>query len=107
MTVLYDNYRPEAQRRTRVILDAETGLPLIVHQGNAHAVAENAKRLASHFDATKARTGSDEWTLVARIDANTFANLTRLGIAGDEKAMNAWLDHPEAAAFRTDDRRKL
>ena len=107
MTVLYDNYRPDAQRRTRVVLDAETGYPLIIHDGNARGVAETAKRIASHFDPTKARTGSDEWTHVARIDMNTWANLNRLGITRDPAAFDGWLNMREARQFRTDDARRV
>jgi len=107
MTVLYDNYRPDAQRRTRVVLDAETGYPLIIHDGNARGVAETAKRIASQFDPIKPRTGSDEWTHVARIDMNTWANLNRLGIARDPAAFDAWLNMREARQFRTDDARRV
>ena len=107
MSVLYDNYRPNVQRRTRVIRDTETGLPLIVHQQNAHAVAESAKQLARAFDPTKARTGSDTWTLVARIDINTWANLNRLGITRDPAAFDGWLNMREARQFRTDDARRV
>jgi len=107
MTVLYDNYRPEAQRRTRVVLDAETGYPLIIHDGNARGVAETAKRIASQFDPIKPRTGSDEWTHVAPIPFVMWQRLNALGITRDEAAFNAWLDHPEARQLRTDDGRKL
>ena len=62
---------------------------------------------ASNFDQIKPRTGSEEWTHVARIPAVIWARLQRLGITRDEKAFNAWLQLPEAAHLRTDDRRRL
>jgi hypothetical protein len=107
VTTLYANWVPASRRRTRVLLDAETNLPLIVTEQDVTPIVDSAKRLASHFDPTKPRTGSDEWTHVARIPAVMWARLTKLGIAGDEKALNAWLNHPEARALRTDDARRL
>jgi hypothetical protein len=107
MPVLYDNANPATRRRTRVLLDNETLLPLIVSEQDVTPIVESAKRLASHFDLIKPCTGSDEWTLVARVDLNTWAHWTKLGITRDPKALDAVLDMRECAHFRTDDRRRL
>jgi hypothetical protein len=107
MAVLYDRANPATRRRTRILLDAETNLPLIVSEQDTRPIVESAKRLAAHFDPIKPRTGSDQWTLVARVDLNTWAHWTKLGITRDEKALNAVLNMRECAHFRTDDRRRL
>jgi hypothetical protein len=100
---LYERYDPVTTRHTEVITDTDTGLPLIVRTQNARLIMESAKRIASNFDPHVKR----DITHVARIDANTWANLTRLGITRDPKAFNAWLDSREARYFRTDDGRRI
>ena len=107
MPWLYDHTNPATRRRTRVTVDAETSLPLIVSSQDTGPILDSAKALASSFDPTKPRTGSDEWTHVARIPLVIWNRLNRLGITRDEKALNAWLQLPEAANLRTDDRRVL
>jgi hypothetical protein len=100
---LYERYDPVTTRHTEVITDTDTGLPLIVRTQNARLIMESAKRIASNFDPHVKR----DITHVARIDANTWANLTRLGITRDQKAFNAWLNSREARYFRTDDSRRI
>ena len=109
MTVVYDNSVAATRRRTRVLLDSETSLPLIVAEQDVAPIIESNKRIASNFDPIKPRTGSDEWTLVARIPAVMWARhipavmwarLTRLGITRDELAFKKWLEHPEAKIAR-------
>jgi len=107
MTVLYSHTNPATRRRTRVTVDAETSLPLIVSSQDTGPIVDSAKALASQFDPIKPRTGSDEWTHVARIPLVMWQRLNALGITRDEAAFNAWLDHPEARQLRTDDGRKL
>jgi hypothetical protein len=107
MPWLYDHTNPATRRRTRVTVDAETSLPLIVSSQDTGPILDSAKALASQFDPVKPRTGSDEWTHVARIPLVIWNRLNRLGITRDEKALNAWLQLPEAANLRTDDRRVL
>jgi len=107
MPWLYDHTNPATRRRTRVTVDAETLLPLILSSQDTGPILNSAKALASNFDPIKTRTGSDEWTHVARIPLVMWQRLNALGITRDERAMNAWLDHPEAAHLRTDDRRTL
>jgi hypothetical protein len=88
-----------------VVTDSETGLPLIVRTQNARLIMESAKRIASNFDPHV--HGKSDFVHVARIDANTWANLTRRGITRDTKAFNAWLNSREARYFRTDDARRI
>ena len=107
MPWLYDSTNPATRRRTRVTVDAETSLPLIVSSQDTGPIVDSAKALASNFDPIKPRTGSDEWTHIARIPLVMWQRLNALGITRDEAAFNAWLDHPEARQLRTDDGRKL
>jgi hypothetical protein len=102
-TPLYERYDPETQRSTEVFTDGDTGLPVFVYSQNYKPILESAKAIASSFDPHIKR----EVVHVARIDANTWAHLVRIGIARDEKAMNAWLNSREGRAFRCDDGRKL
>ena len=104
---LYEHYRPSTGRTTKVVIDADTGLPLIVKTQDRQAIIDSAKRIASNFDPIKPRTGSDEWVHVARIPIADWEQLNRLGITSDRRAMDAWLDMREARAFRTDDARRL
>ena len=105
--ILYDNTNAAKRRRTRVILDSATALPVILTEHDPRPLLDANMRLASNFDPIKSRTGSDEWTLVARVDASTWAHWSRLGITRDPKALDAVLNMRECAHFRTDDRRKL
>ena len=107
MPWLYDHTNPATRRRTRVTVDAETSLPLIVSSQDTGPIVDSAKALASNFDPIKPRTGSDEWTHIARIPLVMWQRLNALGITRDEAAFNAWLDHPEARQLHTDDGRKL
>jgi hypothetical protein len=100
---LYERYDPVTTRHTEVVADSETGLPLIVRTQNARLIMESAKRLASNFDPHVKR----DITHVARIDINTWANLTRMGITRDPVAFNKWLNSREARYFRTDDARRI
>lgn len=101
--ILYERDDPITRRRTEVVIDNDTGLPLIVKYQDARPVMESAKRIASGFDKHVKR----DITHVARIPLNVWNRLVRVGIARDEKAMNAWLDMREARSFRCDDARKL
>lgn len=103
MTTLYERWDEVTRRHTEVVIDGDTGLPLIIRVQDNKPIVESAKRIAANFDRNVRR----EVTHVARIDINTWAHLTRLGITKDEKAFNAWLDSREARAFRCDDARRL
>lgn len=102
-TPLYGNYDPVTQRSTRVVADAETGLPLITLSQNTRPIVESAKRVASSF----AGTQPHNITHVARIPMVVWQRLMKTGVAKDEKAMNRWLNERDNRVFRTDDGRKL
>ena len=57
MPWLYDHANPATRRRTRVTVDAETSLPLIVSSQDTGPILDSAKALASSFDPIKPRTG--------------------------------------------------
>lgn len=103
--LLYSNYNEVTRRATEVVIDDETGLPVIIHSQSVAPVVESAKRLASNFDPH--RPNPDGWTHVARIPAVIWRQLQRLGITRDQKALNAWLDGRDQRVFRVDDARRL
>jgi hypothetical protein len=92
-------------RATSIVIDDETGCPLIISHQNARPIMESAKAIASNFDKHNAR--KQDFVHVARIPGNIWQELNRLGIARDEKAMNVWLNSREARYFRCDDGRKV
>jgi hypothetical protein len=100
---IYETWTPETQRSTELIIDGETGLPVIVQSQNTKPIVESAKAIASSYDPLVRR----DVTHVARIPLVIWQRLMRLGIAKDPKAMNAWLDSREARLFRTDNARRL
>jgi hypothetical protein len=102
---IYETWNPETQRSTEVVIDGETGYPIIVRSQNYRPILESAKALASNFDRHVQPKGP--FVHVARLDANTWAWLNVLGITKDEKAFKAFLNSREARFYRTDDGRKL
>jgi hypothetical protein len=100
---IYETWNAETQRSTELLIDGETGLPVIVQSQNTTPIVESAKAIASSYDPLARR----DVTHVARIPLVIWQRLMRLGIAKDPKAMNAWLDSREARLFRTDNARKL
>jgi len=104
---LFHRYTPATGRTTKVVEDSETGLPLIVKRQDTTPIVDSAKRIASSFDPIRPRSGSDEWTHVARIPVVVWEHLNKLGITSDRRAFDAWLDMRECQAFRTDDGRRL
>ena len=105
MQPLFESYDPVTTRQTTVEVDAETGLPVFVTVQDVRPIVESAKRLASNFD--KHTHPKQELTHVARIPLVMWAELSRLGITRDERALNAWLNTREARQLRTDDGRTL
>jgi hypothetical protein len=100
---IYETYRPDTTRSTEVLIDGETGLPIIVQSQNVHPIVESAKAIASSYDPLVQR----DVTHVARIPAVIYGRLQRLGITRDPVAFNKWLDSRECRAFRTDNARRL
>jgi hypothetical protein len=101
-TVL-ETWNPTTRRSTELIIDGETGLPLIVTSQDVKPILEANKRLANNF------TGPNKegLTLVARIPIVVWNEWRRLGITRDETALNAALQMRESMYLRTDDRRRL
>jgi len=102
MSTLYESYDPVAQRATEITTDTDAGL-VFVHSQNTKPIVESAKAIAASFDPLVRR----DTVHVARIPNVIYRRLEKLGITQDEKAFNAWLNHPDNAVFRTDDRSKL
>jgi hypothetical protein len=100
---IYETWNPETQRSTELLIDGETGLPVIVQSQNTKPIVESAKAIASSYDPLVRR----DVRHVARIPLVIWQRLMRLGIAKDEKAMNAWLESREARLFRTDNGGKI
>ena len=101
-TPLYASYDPVTQRATEVTTEPD-GSTLYIHSQNTRPIVESAKRIAASFDPTVRR----DTVHVARIPIVIWRQLQRLGIAQDEKRLNAWLNDRDNAVFRTDNRSKL
>jgi hypothetical protein len=97
------SYDPVTGRGTTLEVDAATGVLIIKKTQPTRAIVESAKRLAANFSGTN-RQGV---THVARIPKVVWQRLVQVGIAQDEKAMNAWLNDRDNRVFRTDDSRRL
>jgi hypothetical protein len=109
-TVLLETRRRDALRRTRIVTDGDTGLPLIVHQQDVNPIVEQCKlenALFDHHAARNRNVASSGMTKVASIPTVVWMDLVRRGIARDQKLLNAWLDQREARYFRTDGGRRL
>jgi hypothetical protein len=100
---ILDTWNETTRRSTELIVDGETGLPLIRHTQDVKPILEANKRLANNF------TGPNKegFTLVARIPVVVWNEWRRLGITRDEAALNAALQMRESMYLRTDDRRRL
>ena len=99
---LYESINPETRQATRVEQGYGEGLRIVHHQ-NTKPVVESAKAVASSFDPTARR----DTVHVARIPLGIYRQLERLGITKDRAAFHRWLNDPDNAVFRTDDRSKL
>jgi len=107
---LLNSYKPSTGRRTRVVVDTETGLPLIINTQNTRPIVEANKQAQSAFDPHRARrinTASSGMTRVASIPNVLWMRLKAMGITKDEKKLNEWLNRRDARFFRTDDCRRL
>ena len=100
---LLDRWDETIRLSTELIVDGETGLPLIRHTQDVKPILEANKRLANNF------TGPNKegLTLVARIPVVVWNEWQRLGITKDQAALNAALQMRESMFLRTDDRRSL
>ena len=103
--ILYESFDAVTGRSTEVsFVDEHENVLFVTHQ-DARPIMEHCKRLASNFD--KHTHPKQDFVHVATIGVAQWAELCRLGIAYDEKKLNAWLDSREARYFRTDDARRL
>lgn len=100
---IFDSWNPVTRRSTELVIDGETGLPLIVSTQDVRQILDGNKRLANDFQGTN----KDGFTLVARIPMVVWQEWNRLGITKDEAALNAALQMREAMYLRTDDRRRI
>jgi hypothetical protein len=98
---LYEYYDEATLRATELTTD--DARLVFVHSQDTKPIVESAKRLASGFDPHARR----DVVHVARIPTNIYRHLQRLGITQDRKAFDAWLNDPDNAVFRTDDRSTL
>ena len=108
--VLYDRFDPVALKRTRVVRDTETGLPLIITQQNTLPIIEDCKIAATAMDRHQRRNQNVKrsgMVQVASIPLVVWLRLKATGIAKDDKALRKWLSERDNRAFRTDDGRKL
>lgn len=100
LTLIYERADPISLRRTRVVRDAETGLPLIVSSQAVQRIADDAKRYAGIYDKHVARRRGGR--MVAMVPAVIVEHLMKMGIWQDPKAKLEWLSRRDAQAFRTD-----
>jgi hypothetical protein len=99
---LYESYDEATLRATELTRDPDAGL-VFVHSQNTRPIVESAKRLAAEFDPHVRRDSVH----VARIPLVIYRQLQRLGITKDRKVFERWLNDPDNAVFRTDDRSTL
>jgi hypothetical protein len=102
---ILDRWDETTRRSTELIVDGETGLPLIRHTQDVRPILEANKRQAASFDPHRASKA--DFVHVARIPMVVWAEWNRLGITKDQAALNAALQMRESMYLRTDDRRKL
>jgi hypothetical protein len=102
---LLDRWDETIRLSTELIVDGETGLPLIRHTQDVRPILEANKRQAASFDPHRARNA--DFVHVARIPRVVWNEWQRLGITKDQAALNAALQMREAMHLRTDDRRRL
>jgi hypothetical protein len=100
---IFESWNPVTRRSTELVIDGETGLPLIVHTQDTKPIIEHCKRLAANFQGTN----SHDITHVASIPLVIWRQLEMLGITKDQKALDRWLDERDNRVFRTDDGRRL
>jgi hypothetical protein len=90
--------------RTRVIRDAETGLPVIVTRQDTTPILDDNKRTASMFD-KNANFGRPRQ--VANIPNVIWLWLKERGYTRDSKRLRKFLSRPDMKWLRTDDGRPL
>ncbi len=105
--VLLDRTDPTRRKRTEVVRDAETGLPIVRIRQDTQAIIDDNKRASSDFDPHFARRERTGFVRVASLPNVVVMQLREAGIWRDPKALTKWLDQPENRHFRTDGGRRL
>lgn len=112
MRPLYESVDSGARKRTRVIADSDTGLPLIVTEQDVRPILEANRRLQAQFDKAQTRRSRGRWRRVAELPMVVVLQLNQLGIMRgfhvlDERAFRRVLSDPDNRHLRTDDGRRL
>jgi hypothetical protein len=108
--LLYENIDAPALKRTRLIRDSETGLPLIITEQNTKLIIDDNRRLAGQVDRheqRRRRTRGSGMVQIASIPIVVWRQLQASGVARDETRLLKWLSERDHRYFRTDDGRKL
>ena len=100
--LIYEHYDELTRRSTEVETDTDAGL-VFTHSQDTRPITESAKAIASSFDPLVRR----DTVHVARIPLVIWRHLEKLGITKDQRELNNWLNDPDNAVFRTDDRSRL
>jgi hypothetical protein len=109
-TVLMNEYDRGRAVRTKVIMDRDTGLPVIVTHQDTRAIIDDNRRIQNGVDRHELRrrhTRGSGGVQIASIPMVVYMRLRKLGITRDRAAMRKWLSDPANKYFRTDDGRKL
>jgi hypothetical protein len=109
-SVLYEASNPDAGTHTRVVIDTETGLPLIIKTQNTRPIVEANKLKANAIDRhaqRKRRLKGSGMTHVASIPIVVWHQLAAEGVTRDERALLKWLSERDTRLFRVDDGKRL
>lgn len=96
-----EKWNEVTQRQTEIYW--EDGLPIIRYTQNLRPIVERCKQEAANFQGPN----REEITKVASIPVVIWQRLLQMGIAYDQRALNAWLNERDNRVFRTDDARRL
>lgn len=109
-TVLLNEYDRGRSVRTKVIMDRDTGLPVIVTHQDTRTIIDDNRRIQNSVDKHELRRRHQRGAggvQIASIPMVVYMRLRKLGITKDRKAMRKWLSDPQNRFFRTDDGRRL
>ncbi len=109
-SLLYENRNHAAGTHTRVVVDTDTGLPLIIKTQNTRPIVEANKRMANAVDRhvqRRRRLKGAGTTQIASIPIVIWHQLVAEGIDRDQQALQRWLSERDTRLFRVDDGKKL
>jgi hypothetical protein len=109
VTLLYSRADPVQRRRTEIIRDSETGLPLIMRVSHDPTqILDENKRWSNAFDhAAAARKNPAGMVRVASVPKPIYNYLKMIGLWDDKPRLMRFLDQPENLWLRTDGGRRL